>query len=101
VSANCLVCGHCDDAPAGSEALEISSIDAIRSEASTSLRGFTGPWPFFPFGISCSWCLHRDIRALVELLGAGAGLGTQASIPPKSRDVKEMKYQEAVAKTGQ
>lgn len=55
------------DAPAGSEARAISSMDAIRSDASTSLRGRTGGCPFFPFGILCSGGLHQDIiRAFAD-----------------------------------
>lgn len=55
------------DAPAGSEARAISSMDAIRSEASTSLRGRAGGCPFFPFGILCSGGLHQDItRAFAD-----------------------------------
>ena len=86
LSADCLVCGHCDDAPAGSEALAISSMDAMRNEANTSLRGLTGAWPFFPFGILCSCYLHRDIERLRSCSARGGG--TRASIPPKSREVE-------------
>lgn len=49
---------HSYDVPAGSEARAISSIDAMRKEASTSLRGRAGVVPFFPFGIAV---LHREI----------------------------------------
>ena len=43
------------DAPAGRAALDMSSIDAMRSEASTSLRGpATAAGPFFAPGIVCS-----------------------------------------------
>lgn len=60
------------DAPAGSEARAISSMEAIRSEASTSLRGRAGGCPFFPFGILCSGGLHLDItRALMECVQCG------------------------------
>jgi hypothetical protein len=52
---------HSHDVPAGSEARAISSIDAMRSEASTSLRGPAGVVPFFPFGIVVPWDLHREI----------------------------------------
>jgi hypothetical protein len=45
---------HSYDIPAGSEARAISSIEAMRSEASTSLRGRAGVVPFFPFGIAVS-----------------------------------------------
>jgi hypothetical protein len=44
----------------------------MRSEASTSLRGLAGAWPFFPFGgIVCVYYLHRNMRAAAELIGAG------------------------------
>lgn len=70
----CLSCAPMlkHDAPAGSEARAISSIDAMRSEARTSLRGWAGACPFFPFGILCSGDLHRDItRALTECARRG------------------------------
>lgn len=48
----------------------MSSIDAMRSEASTSLRGGrAGVDPFFPFGILDSWYLHRGVT--VVLCSAG------------------------------
>lgn len=47
--------------PAGREALEISSIEAILSDANTSRRGFPPvPGPFLAFGIFCSQSLHWE-----------------------------------------
>lgn len=41
----------------------MSSIDAMRSEASTSLRGRAAAvGPFFAPGILCSWALHRKTK---------------------------------------
>lgn len=55
---------------AGNDPLAMSSIDAMRSEASTSLRGGrAGVDPFFPFGILDSWYLHRGVT--VVLCSAG------------------------------
>lgn len=60
------------DAPAGSEARAVCSIDAMRNDASTSLRGWAGASPFFPFGILCYRDLHRDITdALADVAGGG------------------------------
>lgn len=59
---------HSYDVPAGSEARAISSIDAIRSEASTSLRGRAGVVSFFPFGIVVSWDLHLEITTRGEIV---------------------------------
>lgn len=59
---------HSYDVPAGSEARAIPSIDAIRSEASTSLRGRAGVVSFFPFGIVVSWDLHLEITTLGEIV---------------------------------
>lgn len=57
-------------------------MDAIRSEASTSLRGRAGGCPFFPFGILYSGRLHLDITgALVECAQCGEATVNQKAPP--------------------
>lgn len=59
-------------APAGRAALEMSSIDAMRSEANTSLRGRAAAvGPFFAPDILCSWTLHRKTKHSWGALGLG------------------------------